>query len=80
MVFGCQAPSTESLERTAAVEEPRQLKVITSGGFTAAFNILGPIFEQATGIAVITEYGSSMGGGPESIPVRLAPGETAGAL
>jgi len=53
-----------------------RVKVITSGGFTAAFNILGPLLEQATGIEVTTEYGSSMGGGPESIPVRLARGET----
>jgi molybdate transport system substrate-binding protein len=54
--------------------------VITSGGFTAAFDILGPIFGQASGIEVVTEYGSSMGGGPESIPVRLARGETADIL
>lgn len=63
-----------------ALEEPEQVKVITSGGFTAAFNILGPIFQEATGIEVITEYGSSMGGGPESIPVRLERGETADIL
>jgi transposase len=30
--------------------------VITSGGFTAAFDILGPIFGQASGIEVVTEY------------------------
>jgi molybdate transport system substrate-binding protein len=54
----------------------RQLKVITSGGFTAAFDILGPIYAEATGIEVLTEYGSSMGGGPQSIPVRLGSGET----
>jgi molybdate transport system substrate-binding protein len=30
--------------------------VITSGGFTAAFDILGPIFGQAGGIEVVTEY------------------------
>ena len=58
-----------------ALDEPPQVKVITSGGFTAAFDILGSIFEQATGIEVVTEYGSSMGGGPESIPVRLARGD-----
>jgi len=63
-----------------ALDEPERVKVITSGGFTAAFNILGPIFEEATGIEVLTEYGSSMGGGPESIPVRLARGETADVL
>ena len=60
--------------------ELQQVKVVTSGGFTAAFNILGPIFEQATGIEVITEYGSSMGGGPQSIPVRLERGETSDVL
>ena len=38
------------------------------------------MFAQATGIEVITEYGSSMGGGPESIPVRLQRGETADLL
>ena len=38
------------------------------------------MFAQATGIEVITEYGSSMGGGPESIPVRLERGETADLL
>jgi molybdate transport system substrate-binding protein len=53
-----------------------RITVITSGGFAASFDLLGPLFEQATGIDVITEYGSSMGGGPESIPVRLARGET----
>ena len=59
---------------------PQQVKVITSGGFTAAFDILGPLFEQASGIQVITEYGSSMGGGPQSIPVRLERGETSDLL
>jgi molybdate transport system substrate-binding protein len=64
-------------EHTSA---PRQVKVITSGGFTAAFDLLGPMFAEATGIEVVTEYGSSMGGGPQSIPVRLARGETADIL
>ncbi len=76
----CEAPSPEPLETDEAPGESRQVKVITSGGFSAAFNILGPIFEEATGIEVITEYGSSLGGGPESIPVRLVRGETADIL
>ena len=29
-----------------ALEEPERVKVITSGGFTAAFSILGPIFQE----------------------------------
>ena len=75
-----QIAAQHSVEPTATSGERQQVKVITSGGFTAAFNILGPMFSQATGIEVITEYGSSMGGGPESIPVRLARGETADLL
>ncbi len=63
------------VEAQGAPNSSSRVKVVTSGGFTAAFNVLGPLFEQATGIEVITEYGSSMGGGPESIPVRLARGE-----
>ena len=80
LAVACQGPSVSSPASTLTSVESQRIKVITSGGFTAAFNILGPIFEQATGIEVITEYGSSMGGGPESIPVRLARGETADIL
>jgi molybdate transport system substrate-binding protein len=80
IVWACQGPPPEPLESSEVLKESRQVKVITSGGFSAAFNILGPIFAQATGIELITEYGSSLGGGPESIPVRLARGETADIL
>jgi molybdate transport system substrate-binding protein len=76
LVWACQRPSPDPQESAETTLESRQLKVITSGGFSVAFNLLGPIFEQATGIEVLIEYGSSMGGGPESIPVRLARGET----
>lgn len=60
----------------SAQDSPPRVKVITSGGFTAAFDMLGPTFEQATGIEVVTEYGPSTGGGPRSIPVRLERGES----
>jgi molybdate transport system substrate-binding protein len=76
LAWACQRPSPDPQESAETTLEPRQLKVITSGGFSVAFNLLGPIFEEATGIEVLIEYGSSMGGGPESIPVRLARGET----
>ena len=79
LVVAYPSPAQDSVARTATTRE-QQVEVITSGGFTAAFNILGPMFAQATGIEVITEYGSSMGGGPESIPVRLERGETADLL
>lgn len=73
-----QAPATS--EATAAPEQTRRIKVITSGGFTAAFDILGPMFEQATGIEIVSVHGSSMGGGPDSMPMRLARGEAADVL
>ena len=80
LVWACQRPSPDPQESAEATVNPRQLKVITSGGFSVAFNLLGPIFEEATGIEVLIEYGSSMGGGPESIPVRVARGETVDVL
>ncbi|SEL19156.1 molybdate transport system substrate-binding protein [Colwellia chukchiensis] len=53
----------------------KQLHVITSGGFATAYKALAPKFEQQTGIKLITSYGSSSGGAPDSIPVRLADGQ-----
>lgn len=52
-----------------------ELRVVTSGGFTAAYNVLAPAFERETGVRLVTEYGASSGGAPDSIPVRLARGE-----
>ena len=54
-----------------------EVRVVTSGGFTEAYNILGPQFENKTGITLSTEYGASSGGAPDSIPMRLARGEPA---
>jgi putative tricarboxylic transport membrane protein len=51
------------------------LRVITSGGFAAAFDRLAPRFEAETGIGLTTSRGSSSGGAPDSIPVRLERGE-----
>lgn len=48
------------------------IHVMTSGGFTAAYNELVPDFERATGHKVITAYGASMGNAPDAIPNRLA--------
>ncbi len=50
--------------------------VITSGGFAAAYELLKPDFEAESGLTLVTEYGASGGGAPDSIPVRLANGET----
>jgi molybdate transport system substrate-binding protein len=52
-----------------------EIKVMTSGGFTAPYQELTPLFEKATGHKVVTAYGASQGGAPDSIPSRLARGE-----
>ncbi len=52
------------------------IRVITSGGFTAAYQQLVPLYEAATQDRIITAYGASMGNAPDSIPSRLARGET----
>ena len=57
--------------------QSRAIDVITSGGFAAAYNVLGPKFERDTGVRLISAYGASTGGAPDSIPMRLARGEPA---
>lgn len=54
-----------------------EVNVISSGGFTAAYRELTPEFERATKHKVVTAYGASMGGAPDSIPSRLLRGEPA---
>ena len=54
-----------------------ELKVMNSGGFTAAYKALAPKFEQATGNTLSTAWGPSMGAAPEAIPNRLQRGEPA---
>jgi putative tricarboxylic transport membrane protein len=54
-----------------------QITVMTSGGFTAPLLEVIPAFERATQHKVITVFGASTGGAPDSIPARLARGEPA---
>ena len=56
-------------------QEQKIIKVVTSGGFAAAYNVLAPEFEEQTGIQLETSYGSSSGGAVDSIPERLKRGE-----
>ena len=48
---------------------------MTSGGLAAAYDRLAPRFEDETGIRLVTAYGASTGGAPDSIPARLERGE-----
>ncbi|CAD0309564.1 Aconitate isomerase [Xanthomonas hortorum pv. pelargonii] len=55
----------------------QDLTVMTSGGFTAAFERLAPQYSTQTGTTLETLHGPSMGQTPQSIPSRLARGEHA---
>jgi molybdate transport system substrate-binding protein len=57
-----------------------EVRVMISGGLTAAYNALVPEFEKATGHKVLTAYGPSMGTTVNAIPVRLQRGEPADVL
>src|SRR3989454_9046782 len=52
-----------------------EIRVMTSGAFTAALRELTAQFERATKNKVETTYGASMGSTPDSIPSRLQRGE-----
>src|ERR1700677_2967011 len=57
-----------------------EVRVMISGGLTAAYQALVPEFEKATGNKVLTAYGPSMGTTANAIPVRLERGEPADVL
>jgi molybdate transport system substrate-binding protein len=57
-----------------------EVKVMISGGLTAAYKELVPEFERLTGNKVLTAYGPSMGTTVNAIPVRLERGEAADVL
>lgn len=66
-----------SLGGKPAATDDGDIHVMTSGGFTAAYNELRPAFERSSGRSVKTAYGASMGNAPDSIPSRLARSEPA---
>jgi molybdate transport system substrate-binding protein len=65
------------LSGTASAAEVR---VMISGGLTAAYKALVPEFERLTGNKVLTAYGPSMGTTVNAIPIRLERGEPADVL
>jgi extracellular solute-binding protein len=64
-----------SILLAAGVAYAGDIRVVTSGAFTAAYLELVPEFERATRNKVETAFGASMGNAPDSIPVRLQRGE-----
>jgi molybdate transport system substrate-binding protein len=55
----------------------QEVKVMTSGAFAAAYDLLIPEFQKSSGFEVNTVRGPSMGTTPEAIPMRLTRGELA---
>lgn len=60
---------------TGAPLSATEIKVVTSGGFTAAYLELVPEYERTTHNKLETEFGPSMGTTHNAIPIRLDRGE-----
>ena len=56
---------------TATTVRAAEIKVVTSGAFTAAYLELVPEYERATHNKLVTEFGPSMGTTHNAIPMRL---------
>ncbi len=59
----------------ATAVQAAEVSVVTSGGFTAAYKVLGPQWAKSSGNTLKTQLGPSMGKSDEAIPNRLARGE-----
>jgi molybdate transport system substrate-binding protein len=51
------------------------VSVVSSGGFAAAYKVLGPEFEHQSGDTLATGWGPSMGDTQDAVPQRLKRGE-----
>jgi len=60
---------------TVATMHAAEIKVVTSGAFTAAYLKLVPEYERSTHNKLVTEFGPSMGTTHNAIPLRLNRGE-----
>lgn len=73
LLAACASPSDDA---PAIRPDPAHaVAVVTSGGLAAAYDVLAPRFQEETGIRLVTSYGASTGGAPDSIPARLERGE-----
>lgn len=77
MIRTCVAACAAAATLLAPTVHAEDLHVMTSGGFTAAYKILGPKFAEQSGDKLETAQGPSMGQSAEAIPNRLARGEHA---
>jgi molybdate transport system substrate-binding protein len=68
---------TEGLHVSDIRKDRAQIRVLLSGGFSAAYQELLPQFEKSTGITVTTARGRSEGDGPNTIGAELRRGQGA---
>ena len=59
----------------ASAVQAAEIRVVSSGGFAAAYRALAPEFERRTGHTLVTGWGPSMGDTQDAVPQRLARGE-----
>ena len=59
----------------AGAARAADIRVVSSGGFAAAYRVLAPEFERRTGHHLISGWGPSMGETQDAVPQRLARGE-----
>lgn len=76
-LFALVATAALSLAGPALAVE---IHVMSSGGLTASFQALAPVFERKTGHTIRLVLGPSMGTAEDAIPVRLKRGEAADLL
>ena len=77
---GAVASVSTLLLLAASTVRADEIKVMTSGAFSAALRELGPAFERASGSTLVMVSGGSVAGAPDSIPDRLQRGERADVL
>ncbi|MBX9650750.1 MAG: substrate-binding domain-containing protein [Xanthobacteraceae bacterium] len=78
--FGSAALLAVSVTLSSSLLHAAEIRVMNSGGFSAAYKALLADFEKSTGHTLKTAWGPSMGTTENAIPVRLARGEKADVL
>jgi molybdate transport system substrate-binding protein len=73
--LGCAALLLFAGLQFAGAAAAATVTVVSSGGFAAAFKVLGPQFEHQSGDTLVTEWGPSMGVTHDAVPERLKRGE-----
>jgi molybdate transport system substrate-binding protein len=72
-----ETPTTSAAQAVNTSASPPQIRVLMSGGFSAAYRELLPQFEKITGLTVTTAGGGSQGDGPNTIGAKLRSGQPA---